>query len=55
MPVGSKRSAAEDEDEDEESDDEDEKPSVKAGRARGGEKGAAEVLDEGEVPEEDKE
>ncbi len=53
--LGSKRSAAEDEDEDEESDDEDEKPSVKAGRARGGEKGAAEVLDEGEVPEEDKE
>ena len=53
--LGSKRSAAEDEDEDEESDDEDEKPSVKAGRARGGEKGAAEVLDEVEVPEEDKE
>jgi small subunit ribosomal protein S2 len=53
--LGSKRSAAEDEDEDEESDDEDEKPSVKAGRAPGGEKGAAEVLDEGEVPEEDKE
>lgn len=53
--LGGKRSAAEDEDEDEESDDEDEKPSVKAGRARGGEKGAAEVLDEGEVPEEDKE
>ncbi len=53
--LGSKRSAAEDEDEDEESDDEDEKPDVKAGRTRAGEKGAIEVLDEVEVPEEDKE